>query len=269
MSSLPLSSGSQVAASAVTVSPAEAFRTQLSALYALSQKNHFIFGSPLGPFFQQGRHAYLPRFVFFGPHASDDSWRVAFLAGYDQRDLRASRAVLHLVERLALNAEQGHGLNLSFFPLVDVSGFTHGAPPRALGDEHWGRSRQPEIDLLEKDARLRGYHGYVRIESVSTDEDLITISARHPASALGTPDLELISSEETDPFPVRFEADAPASIATSGPLSVADDLRHAPFELVLRVPAHWPDDLYQSAVSSILTRFILRYRAFQAYGQHL
>jgi hypothetical protein len=50
---------------------------------------------------------------------------------------------------------------------------------------------------------------------------------------------------------------------------VADDLRHAPFELVLRVPAHWPDDLYQSAVSSILTRFILRYRAFQAYGQHL
>lgn len=269
MSSVPLSSGREAAASAVTVSPAEVFRAQLSALYALSQKNHFIFGSPLGPFFQQDRHAYLPRFVFFGPHASDDSWRVAFLAGYDQGDLRASCAVLHLVERLALNADQGHGLNLSFFPLVDASGFAHGVAPRGLREEHWGRSRHPEIELLEKDARLRGYHGFVRIESADAGDDFITVSVRHPASALGTPDLELISSEETDPFPVRFEAGAPASVATSGPLSVADDLRHAPFELVLRVPAHWPDDLYQSAVSSILTRFILRYRAFQAYGQHL
>ncbi|WP_438479132.1 hypothetical protein [Oleiharenicola lentus] len=267
MSSIPFA-GKTLSVSAATLPPADAFRAQLSALYALSQKNHYIFGSPLGPFFHQTRHAYVPRFVFFGPHASDDSWRLAFLAGYDRRDLRASRAMLHLVERLANHAEQGHGLNLSFFPLVDAGGFFLDVPPRALAEQHWGRTRQPEIDLLEKDARLRGYHGFIRIESAAPGDDIITIRVRQPRTLLATPDLELISSEETTPFPVRFECDS-SEPATAGPLSVADDLPHVPFELVLQVPASWPDDIYHEAVSYILTRFILRYRAFQAYGQHL
>jgi hypothetical protein len=269
MSSLPIFQRKELIIPAATLPPADAFRAHLSALYALSQKNPYIFGSPLGPIHHQGRHAYLPRFVFFGPRAADDSWRVAFLAGYDQRDLRASRAMLHLVERLANHAEEGHGLNLSFFPLVDAGGFFHGVPPRALVEEHWGGSRQPEIDLLEKDARLRGYHGFVRIESAEVGEDVITLRVRQPHAQCPTPDLELISSEETEPFPVRFECEVNDAGFSSGPLSVADDLPHTPFELILRVPANWSDDLYHEAVSYILTRFILRYRAFQAYGQHL
>ena len=43
----------------------------------------------------------------------------------------------------------------------------------------------------------------------------------------------------------------------------------APFELTLRVPTAWSDDDYDRVVMSVLSRFILRYRAFQAYGQHL
>jgi hypothetical protein len=268
MSSIPFSRLT-AGAPAAAVRPAEAFASHLSAVYALSQKNHYIFGSPLGPFFQQGRHAYVPRFVFFGPHASDDSWRLAFQAGYDSRDLRASRALLHLVENLAHHAEAGHGLNLSFFPLVDAAGLYHGVLPRRLEGIHWGGSAMPEIDLLEKDARLRGYHGFVRVESADAGEEIITIRVRQPGGFAASPDLELISSEETEPFPVRFECQSTRGAVTDGPLSVADDLPVRPFELVLRVPALWPDDIYHEAVSFILTRFILRYRAFQAYGQHL
>jgi hypothetical protein len=268
MSSIPFSRLT-AGAPAAAVRPAEAFSSHLSALYALSQKNHHIFGSPLGPFHHQGRHSYVPRFVFFGPHASDDSWRLSFQAGYDHRDLRASRALLHLVESLAKNAEAGHGLNLSFFPLVDVAGFYHGTQPRGLAAARWGGSALPEIDLLEKDARLRGYHGFVRVESADAGDEIITIRVRQPGGFAASPDLELISSEETEPFPVRFECEHAESAVTDGPLSVADDLPVRPFELVLRVPALWPDDIYHEAVSFILTRFILRYRAFQAYGQHL
>jgi len=261
MSSIPFSHFAAGSASAA-VSPAAAFSSHLSAVYALSQKNHYVFGSPLGPFYHQGRHAYVPRFVFFGPHASDDSWRLAFHAGYDQRDLRASRALLRLVQRLSDDAEAGHGLNLSFFPLVDVAGFHHGASPRSLEMARWGGSVAPEMDLLEKDARLRGYHGFVRVESADAGDEIITIRIRQPDGLAASPDLELISSEETEPFPVRFECQ-------SGRGLVADDLPVQPFELVLRVPALWPDDIYHESVGSILTRFILRYRAFQAYGLHL
>jgi hypothetical protein len=268
MSSIPLSRAVTAAPAPVT-SPVADFQSHLSALYAQSQQNNYLFGSPLGPFFHQGRHAHLPRFVFFGPYASDDSWRLAFLAGYDQRDLRASRALLLLAGRLAGNAEEGHGLNLSFFPLVDAAGFYLGADPRALGDEHWGRSAAPEINLLEKDARLRGYHGFIRVESSTAEDEVIVIEVRHPRGTVSSPDLELISSEETEPYPVRFECRTAAAAVTAGPLSVSDDLLFHPFELVLRVPAAWPDELYHEAVGLILTRFIHRYRAFQAYGQHL
>ena len=253
---------------APAASPTYAFTAQLSALYALSQKNNHIFGSPLGPVYSGGRAVYLPRFVFFGPHATDESWRLAFLAGFDRRDLRAGQAVLRLVASLAENSEHGHGLNLTFFPLIDTAGARSDPDSRHLERAHWARSTAPEIDLLEKDARLRGYHGFIRVESTSEEDELIIVRVREPAGLLPSPDVELISSEETEPFPVRFERTAGSDIP-DGPLTVADDLPVQPFELTLRIPTAWSDDLYHEAVRVILTRFILRYRAFQAYGQHL
>lgn len=247
----------------------ESFRVQLSTLYALSQQSDHLFASPLGPVFQLFRHAYVPRFVFFGPHASEDSWRLAFLAGFDHRDLRASRAVTGLTRHLAENAEEGHGLDLSFFPLVDAGGLFLGTGPRALAAEPWGRSTEPEIDLLAKDAQLRGYHGFVRIETAAPGEDSIVVTVRHPESPLSTPDLELISTVETEPFSVRFECAPQSALVRLGPLALADDLPVQPFELALRIPTAWSDDAWQEAVTRILTRFIRRYRAFQAFGQHL
>lgn len=248
-------------------SNADLFQAHLSALYSLSPRHNHVFGSPLGPIYQEGRAAYLPRFSFFGPHASDDSWRIAFLAAFDHRDLRGAHALLHLVERLARNSEEGHGLNLTFFPLVDAAGFFLGAPRRALDQANWARTTLPEIRLLEQDARRHGYHGFVRVETAPARDDFITIRIREPFSVISSRD-DLISSTETIPFPVRFERTRGASVA-DGPLTMADDLPFRPFELTLRVPAAWPDESYYDAVGAILVRFIVRYRANQAYGQHL
>jgi hypothetical protein len=245
------------------------FQARLTALYTLSQQNRHVFASPLGPFHHAGRTASLPRFAFFGPHASDDSWRLAFLAGFDSRDLRASHALLQLIERLAEHAEEGHGLNLAFFPLVAAGAFFLEAPERALDRAHWGYSAAPEIDLLEKDARLCGYHGFVRVETAPPGEDLISVRLRDPLRENPSPDIELISTAETKPFPARFERVPRSAAVFDGPLTIADDLPIRPFELTLQIPDRWSDKLYLEAVSTILLRFILRYRAFQAYGLHL
>ena len=93
----------------------------MSGLYALSQDSPYVFASPLGPLPAGGPGACLPRFVFFGPHACDESWRIAFLAGLDCRDLRASRALVALATRLATDGAAGHALNLTFFPLSTCS----------------------------------------------------------------------------------------------------------------------------------------------------
>lgn len=249
---------------AAVPSPGEQFSARLSALYFIAQRSDHLFASPLGPFNLGGAQGWLPRFVFFGPHAASAPWRLAFLSGFDAGDFRPARALLHVVEQLVARADEGHGLDLTFFPVVNTSGLS-----RSLAAEHWGRTAAPEIDLLEKDARLRGYHGYIRVEAAAPGEELITLRVREPHGLATSPDVELISSEDVDPFPVRFERGDAGVAPADGPLSIADDLPVAPFELTLRLPAQWPDDVYETAASLILTRFLHRYRALQAYGQHL
>lgn len=262
-----VTSSSAASPAAHPESRVELLHSDLSALYALSQNSTYVFASPVGPFTAGTRAAYLPRFVFFGPNACDESWRIAFLAGFDHRDVRSSRALVALASRLASDSETGHALNLSFFPLVDVGGQLGGVA-RNLSSAHWGSGAEPEIDLLEKDARQRGYHGFVKIETAGADEDMIVLRLRGPSHGDGSPDLELITTEETRTFPVRFES-AGGQLAGDGPLSVTDDLPFEPFELTLRIPPTWTDEAYQHAAVTLLERFLKRYRAFQAYAQHL
>jgi len=239
---------------------------RLGSLYTLSQRSNFIFASPVGPFHDRSRPFNLPRFVYFGPHASDESPRLAVYAGEDARDLRGTLALLHLVERLALEPQLGHGLNLSFFPLVDVLGLQAGAGDRRLVDESHLFTRVPELSLLEKDARLRGYHAFVRI--VPATDDLITVRLRSN-ELLGSLGSELVTSEDIDPWPVRFEVGELQTQPTAGPLTIGDDLPFRPFELTLALPAEWPQPLYDAATVSILGRFIERYRGHRAFGQNL
>jgi hypothetical protein len=244
--------------------PAFAFHEHLSTLYALSQKSAYVFGSPIGPVFSHGEHFHLPRFVYFGPHTHDESLRLALLAGFDHRDLRGSLALTHFVEELIRSPDLGQGLNVSIFPIVDVVGLELSLPDRKLQGAHWGHSRTPEINLLGKEARTRGYHGFIMIEA-GPNED-ITVELRGTEYAAG---VELVSSDDFHPLPVRWEASADASAPSSGPLTLADDFPVTPFELVLKVPSTWDADRFRVSIGSALKRFILRYRGLQAYGQGL
>ena len=245
-----------------------ALAEQLSDLYRLVQRSNHVFGSPLGPLHAPARALNLPRFVYFGPQSSDASLRLAFYAGFDHHDLRSTLALLHLVEGLALKPDLGQGLNLSFFPVVDVLGLAGLAGERDLTAENWTRTAAPELRLLEQDARGRGYDGFIRL-ATAPGQDVVTVRLRAPMHVENpAPPLELISSDDIAPFPVRWESDG-ATAATDGPLTIADDLPQHPFELTLSLPAVWPTELVREAAASILKRFVLRYRGFIAYGLHL
>ena len=244
-----------------------AFGEQLSELYGLVQRSAYVFGSPLGPFFHRAHHHHLPRFVYFGPHTGEESVRLAFYAGFDRRDLRGTLALLHFVERLALAPDLGQSLNLSVFPLVDILGLLEGRD-RELARFAWHAPAEPELALLAQDVRLQSYHGFVRVES-APDDDALTVRLRGFADEAGGPSaIDFISSEDTAPWPVRWETGGSPKVG-DGPLSLADDLPFGPFELTIRVPANWSDEVHREAVTLTLRRFILRYRSFLAYGQNL
>lgn len=240
---------------------------QLSKLYGLVQRSAYVFGSPLGPFTHRSRQHHVPRFVYFGPHTAEESVRLAFYAGFDRRDLRGTLALLHFVERLALAPDLGQSLNLAIFPLVDVLGLLE-ARDRPLARYAWHAPEEPELTLLAHDVRLRSYHGFVRIESGAND-DAITVRLRGFADDAGFGgEADFINSEDTSSWPVRWETGAALRVG-DGPLSLSDDLPFAPFELTVRVPAAWPDEVHREAVAATLKRFIVRYRSLLAYGQHL
>lgn len=243
------------------------FGEQLADLYNLVERSEFVFGSPLGPIKTDRRSFYLPRFVYFGPNTSDVSLRLAFSAGLDHRDLHSTLALLHLVEQLALKPDIGQGLNLSFFPLIDVLGLASLALDRGLASANWPQSSAPEINLLDQDARLSGYHGFVRLET-ARNQDVPTVRLRFAPNDYLTPDVELVSSDDFEPYAVRWEADTNHT-PLDGPLSLAGDLAVPPFELTLRLPSTWSTEQYREATTSILKRFIVRYRGFLAYGQNL
>jgi hypothetical protein len=248
------------------LSPSIEFNERLTRLYALAQGSPYVFSSPLVPLFRHAFHYHVPRFVYFGPHTSDHSLRLAIHAGFDSADLRGTLALLHFVERLALTAELGHGLDLSVFPLVDVNGLL-GQTSQALAERSWTEPGVPEIDLLARDVRSRAYHGFIRIETTPGDDDAVTVRLRGQfAEGLG---VELLDSADLAPWSVRWTADAFGTAPTDGPLALSDDLPYAPFELTLGLPAAWSAELHREAVTAILKKFIQRHLAYLAYGQHL
>lgn len=267
--SLPLSLPQHAAAGRDVPTPPAAFTARLSALIERAQGDEHLFVSPLGPFRYDDAALSLPRFVFFGPNTTDESWRIAFFAGFDATDLRASTALLGLIESLANEADTAYGLNLTFFPVVDVAGLSGRGPDRRLAAAPWTNDAAPELVLLQSDARAAGYRSFVRLETAAPGEEVIGLRLRTATGLSASPDVELLSSADFELFPVHFERAGLASPPLDGPLSISPPLAGTPFELTVRIPGHWDEALYQRAVTSVLTRFSLRYRAFQAYGQYL
>jgi len=240
--------------------------SRLSAACDWAERSLSLFASPLGPFYQDARHYFLPRFVHFGPHTSDASVRLSLYSGLDHRDTRSAIALLGFIERLSTTPQLGRSLDLTFFPLVDLLGFVARVPGRDLKRADWNSGvSAPEIDLLARDARLRHYHGFVRIETIP-ESDVVNVSLRTTSESSV---VQLLSSDDLVPFDVRWLADVATASSPVGPLALEEDLTVAPFELTLGIPSAWSAEKYSESVAVLLLQFIERYREFAAYAQHL
>lgn len=239
---------------------------RLGRLYELTQSSGYVFGSPLA-FLNAGQPQSLPRLVYFGPQISDGSPRLAILAGLGRHDRLAARAVMTFVEDLMRDPAIGQALSLSFFPVVNVLGLLGGAEERDLAEESWTTSNLPEIGLLAQDARLRSYQGFIRVITTADDEPSARLrSVLSPY--VERSGIEVFSSADFDSWAVSFEA-LPSHSVGYGPLSLADDLPFAPFEVELALPAEWSQARADQQLSALLQRLVARYRSFLAYGQHL
>lgn len=242
----------------------------ISTLYSLAQTSAFVFGSPLGAVKTESKVVTLPRFVYFGPGTTDASLRLSFLTGFNREEVPLSLSLLSFVRDLSLSPDLGQSLHLAFFPVVDTLGILGGQEStRDLTQADWVIPEHQDIALLQHDARVMNYHGFVRLGLHQEDTVSVELITR-PATAEESPGVELLSSEDIGRDDVRFSSeDAGRSGPQKGPIGLSDDLVVQPFELRIFFPASWRQPALDAAVSRILKQFILRHRALMAYAQHL
>lgn len=251
----------------VVIPPSDGLTQRLDLLQELAQQSDYVFGSSLGPFSDGDTLHYLPQFLYIGPSATNETLRLAVLAGFGRHDLPATRALLAYIEKLTRQPDVGQGLNLSLFPIVNVLGLAGGAEDRDLTSANWLTSTEPEIGLLRQDSGVRGYQGFIRV--VTTVDDVPSAWFRSIPSLLAqSAGVEVFSPDDFHPWPVRFETALAGKVA-AGPLSMAQDLPFSPFEIELAVPAEWAQSKIDTELAVLLKRLFLSYRAFQGYGQHL
>lgn len=240
---------------------------RVSALHEAAQKSDHVFASPLGPFRDGARELYVPRFVYFGPHTSHESVRLAVLAGFGRHDRGAVKALLAFIENLTHAPDIGQSLNVSFFPVANVIGLASDAEERDLSEESWSQPAAPEIALLRQEILRSHYQVFIRITTSTDDQPAAWVRSVRSTTAQSS-DVQVFSSTDFHPWSVSFETVSADSVGGSL-LGLAGQMAFSPFEVELALPADWSQRTADQALATKLKRLIVHYRAFLAFGQHL
>lgn len=240
---------------------------RVSALHESAQKSDHVFASPLGPFRDGTREHYVPRFVYFGPHTSHESVRLAVLAGFGRHDRSAVNALLAFIENLAHAPDIGQSLNVSFFPVTNVLGLAGDAEERDLSDDSWSTPASPELALLRQEILRANYQVFIRITTSADDQPAAWVRSVRSTTAQSS-DAQVFSSTDFHPWSVTFETVSSAG-AGGSLLSLASQMAFSPLEVELALPADWTQRTADRALAAKLKRLIVHYRAFLAFGQHL
>jgi hypothetical protein len=247
----------------------EALRIYAStlALYEEASASDSVFGSPLGPIEGPNGKTFLPQFVYFGPDSGFDPVRIAVFGGLSGDDLKGSWSLIDWIRALLVHPDIGRGVSVSIFPLVNLHAIQGGAESAGLQDADWFESRIPEIQLITRNAKIRSYQGFIRVESSRDLVPNVVVRTAVNRRADRSP-AEIFAASDCEPWETRFET-LGSKGKLLGPLSLARELNTALFEVVLSLPASWGRSAWTSSLLPLLGRLVASYRRFFSYGGEL
>jgi hypothetical protein len=239
----------------------------IGTLYEDASTSDSVFGSPLGPIEGTGARTFLPQFVYFAPASTVDPVRIGVFSGLSREDLKGSWALIDWIKALLVRPDIGHGVSVSVFPVVNLTGIQEGMEGAGLQASDWRGSRIPEIRLIADNARIRSYQGFIRIESSRDSVPKVVVRTAVNRRTHGSL-AEIYDSSDFEPWETCFESLGPNS-RLLGPLSLARELDTGLFEVVISLPAAWPQASWNSKLLPLLGRLVASYRTFFSYGGEL
>jgi hypothetical protein len=220
----------------------------------------------------------LEQYLFVGPRGGGDYFRVGIFAGVHGDETAGVFAAIRFLHELAQNPDLVRGYEIYFYPLCNPSGFEdgtrHSRSGRDLNREFWIGSREPEVQLLERQIRTLHFDGLI---SLHADND----SRGVYAFALGAQ----VTQHVVEPALRAAEKILPRNCAATidnftarnglirkgypGMLCAAPEASPRPFEIVFETPHHADLEKQIEANLVFLRHALDQYQQLQAVGQDL
>jgi protein MpaA len=226
-----------------------------------------------------GTDAYsLEQYLFVGPRGGGDYLRVGVFAGVHGDETAGVFAAIRFLQDLAQNPEWARGYEIYIYPLCNPSGFEdgtrHSRSGHDLNREFWIGSRQPEVQLLERQIRTLRFDGFISLHADTDSGGLYAFAlGAHVTQDVVEPALhaaEKVLPRNCDPTIDNFTArNGLIRKGYAGMLCAAPEAQPRPFEIVFETP-HNADLEKQVEANLIFLRHALeQYQQLRAVAQDL
>jgi protein MpaA len=221
---------------------------------------------------------FLEQYLFVGPPGGGDYIRVGIFAGIHGDEAAGVFAAIRFVQELTHHPDIARGYEIYVYPVCNPSGFEdgtrHSRSGRDLNREFWVGSREPEVELLEKQIRTLQFGGLISLHADDDSPGLyafalgaqVTQHVVEPALRAAEQVLPRNQDATIDNFTAR---NGLIRKGYPGMLCAAPEARPRPFEIVFETPHHAELEKQIEANLVFLRHALDQYQQLQAVGQDL
>jgi protein MpaA len=220
----------------------------------------------------------IDQYLFVGPRGGGDYLRVGVFAGIHGDEAAGVFAAIRFLQELAHAPTLARGYEVYVYPLCNPSGFEdntrHSRSGRDLNREFWLGSREPEVELLERQIRTLRFDGIISLHADNDSSGLyafalgaqVTQHVVEPALQAAEKVLPRNLDATIDNFTAR---NGLIRKGYPGMLCAAPEVRPRPFEIVFETPHHADLEKQIEANVVFLRHALDQYLQLQAVGQDL
>lgn len=220
----------------------------------------------------------LEQYLFVGPRGGGDYYRVGIFAGVHGDETAGIHAAVRFLQELAQHPERARGYEVYVYPLCNPTGFEdgtrHSRSGRDLNREFWVGSRDPEVQLLERQIRTLRFDGLISLHADDETGGLYAFAlgaqfTQHvvePALAAAEKVMPRNLDVTIDNFTAR---NGLIRRGYPGMLCAAPEASPRPFEIVFETPSQADLETQIEANLIFLRHALDQYQQLQAVGQDL
>jgi protein MpaA len=231
----------------------------------------------LGSFTVDGAEYHLPRLTYRDPQVSDPI-RLGIFAAIHGDEPAGALAVVQFLREISAQPALAESYRIDAYPVCNPTGFEdntrHSRAGKDLNREFWKQSLEPEVQLLEKELRMRHFHGIIQLHADDTSDGIYGFVRGHTLTeALLRPALHEAGkilprnvNATIDGFAAR---DGIIYKAYEGILAAPQEVHPVPFEIIFETPHAAPTQTQAEAILVALKTIMAEYRAVLSFAQNI